>query len=161
MRDLGRLFQLVFWRANGAAGLRRWLVAGHQLSWGAVNTLVGVVAGVFALVFLRGRLLVRRGVPCVLLPGSVTQAATLGPVVIATGRPDAELLDHERGHWLQSVALGPLYFLVIGLPSVLHLLWFRRRYPRGPHALYFRFYTEAWADAWAGITRRSEGEGPH
>lgn len=157
MRDLGRLFQLVFWRGNGAAGLRRWLVAGHQLSWGAVNTLVGVSAGVFTLLVLRGRLGERRGLPFVLLPGRVTQAVTLGPVIIATGRPDAELLDHERGHWLQSVALGPLYFLVVGLPSLLHMMWFHHRFPHGPHALYFRFYTEAWADAWGGITRQKNG----
>lgn len=153
MRDLGRLIQLVFWRANGASGARRWLVMIHQLTWGAPNTLVGVAAGAFALVVLRGRLGERRGVPVVLLPGRTTQAVTLGPVIIATGRPDAELLEHERGHWLQSVALGPLYFVVVGLPSLTHAIWFRRRYPRGPHALYFRFYTEAWADAWAGITR--------
>lgn len=154
MRNLGRLVALVIWRANGAPGARRWLVMAHHLTWGALNSVVGLAAGLFALGALGGALGIHKGMPFVLLAGRVTQAVTLGPVVIATGRPDAELLDHERGHWLQSIALGPLYFLIIGLPSLSHAVWFRRRYPRGPHARYFRFYTESWADRWGGVTRR-------
>jgi hypothetical protein len=78
------------------------------------------------------------------------QAVTLGPVVIGIGELSPDVLDHEMGHWYQSILLGPLYFLIIGLPSVLHALWFQRRYRGSNRHDYYRFYTEAWADAWGG-----------
>ena len=59
------------------------------------------------------------------------------------------LLVHEYGHTLQSLALGPLYLLVIGLPSLIwarshRLAACRRRDGRS----YYDFYTERWANAW-------------
>jgi hypothetical protein len=63
------------------------------------------------------------------------------------------MLAHERGHFLQSIALGPLYYVVIGIPSVVHFLWFHRFRRNAPDTDYYRFYTEAWADRWAGINR--------
>ncbi len=64
------------------------------------------------------------------------------------------LLAHEYGHSLQSLLLGPLYLIVIGLPSA---LWAalpaleRRRQRR--HISYYAFYTERWADCWGGVRR--------
>lgn len=56
---------------------------------------------------------------------------------------------HEEGHALQSIALGPLYLIVIGLPSLiwagLKSLGFFRS------VSYFAFYTEKWANAWGDV----------
>ena len=57
---------------------------------------------------------------------------------------------HELGHARQSRILGPLYLLVIGLPSLLWALWWRER-DRG--VSYYSFYTERWADTLGGVTR--------
>ena len=57
---------------------------------------------------------------------------------------------HELGHARQSRILGPLYLLVIGLPSLLWALWWREK-DRG--VSYYSFYTERWADTLGGVTR--------
>jgi hypothetical protein len=73
----------------------------------------------------------------------------LGPLIVVGPRADAELVCHEWGHFRQHLRLGWLYYLVIGLPSLLHAAWFRARGMRGDR--YFWFYTEAWADALGGV----------
>ena len=50
------------------------------------------------------------------------------------------LVVHEYGHTIQSLILGPLYFLIVGLPSV---IW---GMVKKPEQSYFSFYTEKWAN---------------
>ena len=57
---------------------------------------------------------------------------------------------HEYGHTLQSVILGPLFLLVIGLPSLLWCACFVS-YRRKNNVSYYRFYTERWANRLAKI----------
>lgn len=56
---------------------------------------------------------------------------------------------HEYGHSRQSMFLGPLYLIVIGLPSLLWAAIWRPGYGRS----YYEFYTEAWADKLGGVDR--------
>ena len=56
-------------------------------------------------------------------------------------------IKHEYGHSIQSKYLGPLYLLVIGIPS---LLW--AMFGKCEDA-YFRFYTERWDDKLGGVDR--------
>lgn len=56
---------------------------------------------------------------------------------------------HEWGHTRQSRMLGPLYLVVIGLPSLLWAAWWNP----GRKAGYFDFYTEKWADRLGGVER--------
>lgn len=77
---------------------------------------------------------------------------SLGNYVIMRNSPfgtDWTAWQHEYGHTRQSFYLGPLYLLVIGLPSVLWLLWHRAHRKRS----YYWFYTERWADKLGGVTR--------
>lgn len=57
---------------------------------------------------------------------------------------------HEiDGHTVQSKILGPLYLLIIGLPSI---MWaWLRRYNLNKFPNYYSFYTEKWANYCAGI----------
>jgi hypothetical protein len=58
---------------------------------------------------------------------------------------------HEAvGHGTQSKWLGPLYFPLIGLPSLIHCAIF---VALGRKWNYYGFYTEKWADKIAGIRR--------
>lgn len=60
---------------------------------------------------------------------------------------------HEKkGHRKQSMMLGPLYLIVIGLPS---LVWsaLHSSVRRLRTVDYFSFYTEKWADRLAGVKR--------
>lgn len=62
---------------------------------------------------------------------------------------DQRVIRHELdGHTVDSKIFGPLYLLVIGLPSVLHLLWHNRF---GKGRPYHDFYTERRADRHAGL----------
>ncbi|MCQ2496596.1 MAG: hypothetical protein MJ131_08395 [Lachnospiraceae bacterium] len=56
---------------------------------------------------------------------------------------------HEYGHALQSLALGPLFLFIIGIPSVIwafspHFIKLRRYGRR----TYLDFYPESWANSW-------------
>lgn len=63
------------------------------------------------------------------------------------------LLRHEYGHTIQSMILGPLFLLVIGLPSILWAGLFDR-YRQKYKVSYFAFYTERWADRISKIKRK-------
>ena len=83
-------------------------------------------------------------------PGGVT----LGEYIFVGIKQDLTVR-HEFGHVMQSRYLGPLYLLVIGLPSLLHA-WLNGaigccdRHPEG----YYHFYTESWADRLGGVKRQ-------
>lgn len=63
-----------------------------------------------------------------------------------------DILQHEYGHSLQSAILGPLYLLVIGIPSI---LWagLGQGYRNRTGANYYSFYTERWADKLGKVER--------
>ena len=70
-------------------------------------------------------------------------------IIIGPGYPGKRMLDHERGHQKQSMILGPLYLLVIGLPSatgnLLRRIW---------KFDYYKQPWEAWADKLGGVKRQ-------
>lgn len=88
---------------------------------------------------------------CSEFPGGIS----LGKYVIVRYEPlttrTINTVKHEYGHTRQSLYLGPLYLLVIGLPS---LIWaaFYSYNPKKPNG-YYRFYTEKWADKIENIVR--------
>lgn len=75
---------------------------------------------------------------------------SLGPFIFVPRNCPHRLVVHEYGHTIQSLILGPLYLLIIVLPS---LTWAgvpaleRRRRRRG--VSYYAFFTERWANALA------------
>lgn len=82
-------------------------------------------------------------------------AVSLGTYILVFseyGSTEKELIKHEYGHSIQSKILGPLYLIVIGLPSI---IWaglfdnFRRK-----HGLsYYWFYPERWANYLGGVDK--------
>lgn len=58
---------------------------------------------------------------------------------------------HEKGHQKQSLYLGWLYLIIIGLPS---LIWATlKTLGLFSNVSYYWFYTEAWADKLSNIKR--------
>ena len=55
---------------------------------------------------------------------------------------------HEYGHCIQSRMLGPLYLIVVGIPSLIHA-----GFCRCANHDYFDFFTEKWADKLGGVKR--------
>ena len=112
-----------------------------QCTWGSVQSLVGAV---MFLCFVGKKHYIFHG--AVVTEWNYGGSVSLGQFIfLSKGRDDVR--PHEFGHSIQSLILGPLYLLVIGLPSVLwaglpvcRSVRCRRRMS------YFDFYTERWAD---------------
>lgn len=82
---------------------------------------------------------------------------SLGKYIIIENYMNSEyVIKHEYGHQIQSFILGPLYLLVIGLPSLLWCLFIqdfinRKRVKKGKERIsYYEFYTEKWANKLGG-----------
>ena len=115
--------------------------------WAQPQTL----AGGLARLFFRRNLRQKNGwVTAVFVPGN-WGAVSLGPTVFLGEFGDEDevrrILAHEAGHSRQSLVLGPLYLLVIGLPSLVWASW-HLRWGQERGVAYGKFYTEAWADRW-------------
>lgn len=64
------------------------------------------------------------------------------------------IIAHESGHVKQSLYLGPLYLIVIGIPSI---LWAWSHKWIAPKKSYYWFYTESIANKLGGVAVTSEG----
>jgi hypothetical protein len=64
--------------------------------------------------------------------------------------------EHEIGHSFQSRLLGPLYLPLVGVPSVLHVLYAMayREVTGRRWTGYFDTYPESWADRLGGVAER-------
>lgn len=76
---------------------------------------------------------------------------SLGVFIFINGNKDDKWIRatrvHEYGHSIQSFILGPLYMLIIGLPSFLWCNLKRYRKLREEKGIsYFSFYPEKWAN---------------
>ena len=64
---------------------------------------------------------------------------------------------HEKGHRVQSRILGPLYLLIVGLPSLLRNLIDRKFHKSWPYckraSWYYSGFPEKWADKLGGVNR--------
>lgn len=85
---------------------------------------------------------------------------SLGQYVIVRHRYRINDLNHEYGHCRQSQYLGPLYLILIGLPSILGNLFDRivlTNILHWPYTKTYKWYYnqpwEKWADKLGGVTR--------
>ena len=76
---------------------------------------------------------------------------SLGPFIITPFRVTDDTVKHESGHCMQSLFLGPLYLLAVGLPSVVLVLYKRAKNKSADW--YHSKYPEKWADNLAGVSR--------
>ena len=79
-------------------------------------------------------------------------AMSLGDYLFVNPMSSQRTIQHECGHSKQSDILGPLYLIVIGIPSLLHNIVHYLCSKIGIKWNYYRFYTEYWADKLSGIS---------
>ena len=88
-------------------------------------------------------------------------AISLGNYIFldSDGNFSYKTIKHEFGHQKQSLMLGPLYLIVIGLPSIIGNIiniikykYFRKYYDPD---FYYKQPWEAWADKLGGVDRKS------
>lgn len=83
---------------------------------------------------------------------------SLGEYIILRRGASRRTVLHEYGHTVQSRMLGPLYLLVVGIPSLSMNLLTRAGVLRADR--YYDRWPENWADRLGGVERRSnENEG--
>lgn len=81
-------------------------------------------------------------IPCIM-----RGAVTLGCYVfVGLNSEYRETVKHELGHTIQSKILGPLYLIVIGIPSITYC-GLRRLFPSLRRKNYYNLYTERWANS--------------
>ena len=79
-------------------------------------------------------------------------AMSLGDYLFVNPMSSQKTIQHECGHSKQSDMLGPLYLIVIGIPSLLHNMAHYLCSKIGIKWNYYSFYTEYWANKLVGIT---------
>lgn len=126
-----------------------------QCIWGFPQTLLGAV---LYLLHVRCRHFSYHG--AVITVWKARTSISLGMFVFVTAEPffakkyegridektlSKRLLVHEYGHTVQSLILGPLYLIAMGIPST---LWgfFGSRKRREQQIPYGAFFTESWAN---------------
>lgn len=127
-----------------------------QCTWGIIQTILG---GILFLVNIKNKHFIYYGsiVTVIDKPSSLS----LGMFVFVTSSPMKDkriegripddqlgqrLLVHEYGHTIQSLIFGPLYLIIIGIPSALwgFLPYFQKKRKEG--ISYFSFFTEKSAN---------------
>ena len=83
---------------------------------------------------------------------TLPSAMSLGDYIFVNPMSSQRSIQHECGHSKQSDILGPLYLIVIGIPSLLHNIVHYLCSKIGIKWNYYSFYTESWANKLVGIT---------
>lgn len=107
-----------------------------SLTWGLLMTLIGLFVFLFVNIFMRDKILVRSivaGRICMSLNSRYLGGISLG-LFYLVGRSEYKIHHihiHELGHSIQNAMWGPLFLLVIGIPSIARAsVWriIRKRY---------------------------------
>ena len=128
-----------------------------QCTWGCIQSLLGLLN---YLLHIKDRHYFYHG--AVITEWNDKSSVSLGMFVFVTKEPyfynklkkeytieelSHRLLVHEYGHTIQSLILGPLYLIVMGIPSTLWGFLPSLNKKRKKEGIsYFSFFTEKWAN---------------
>ena len=123
-----------------------WLLIILDFIWELPQNLCGaVVKLVYCRFGSREEETYKQGI-CQIQNWGMTSGVSLGWFQFTHQYATKDTASHEVGHSVQSLYLGPLYLLVIGLPSI---IWAGIIHPR-VGGNYYSFYTESWANKISG-----------
>lgn len=137
--------------------MKRILYFVWQCSWGFLQSTLGLI---MFLLHIRDKHYFYHG--AVITEWEDKSSVSLGMFVFVTKEPyfyeelkneytmeelSQRLLVHEYGHTIQSLILGPLYLIVMGIPSTLWgFLPSLNAKRKKANISYFSFFTERWAN---------------
>lgn len=82
----------------------------------------------------------------IVIPCVMRGAVTLGNYVfVGLNSEYRKTVKHELGHTIQSKILGPLYLIIIGIPSITYC-GLRSLFPSLRKKNYYNFFSEKWAN---------------
>ena len=141
-------------REIAAAGWLRVLFYLVQFTWGATVHLAGLILFLCCRTRFSSERFCNSIVTC--LPGN-GGGLSLGVFIFISSQNAAglgALCAHEYGHTIQCLVLGPLYWIVVAVPSVIWRCFFgsyRRKHSIPYDALYCERWATAWGRKWSGI----------
>ena len=133
--------------AIAAAGWTRVLFYFLQFTWGLPVNIIGLLVYLFCRKRFRSEVFCNSIVTH--LPGD-RGGLSLGIFIFLSTFDTQEsrrLCIHEYGHTIQCLFLGPLYWIVVMIPSAIWYHFFAG-YRMKRHIPYDAFYCECWATAW-------------
>lgn len=149
-------------KARAASGVPKLLFYLVQWTWGLPVNLIGGLA--WLLLGGKGRREAYKNARITYLPWNFGGLSLGLFIFIGDGKPagwTGNTRIHEYGHTIQCLLLGPLYWLVIGLPSAVWCNCFED-YRKKRGISYYKLYCERWAnrwgEAWSGEKRREDPE---
>lgn len=120
-----------------------------QWTWCLPQNLVGVV--VLLVTKIQGAA-TERYKGCIVSRWKDYRGVSLGQFLFVNANAADVTVKHEYGHSKQSLMLGWLYLLVVGLPSIIWAGCFAKY--RMKHGVgYYSVYPENWADKLGGVKR--------
>lgn len=122
-----------------------------QWTWGLPVNLVGLIAFLFCTI-VRKRSWQRFGYARIVYVPWNSGGLSLGLFIFMKANHKNKKWTyntriHEYGHTWQCLLLGPLYYLVIALPSAIWCNFFEG-YRRKNNVSYYKLYCEKWANVW-------------
>ena len=122
-----------------------------QWTWGLPVNIVGGIAYLICTKILKSPHSKFGYANIVYLPGNAG-GLSMGRFIFIKDRPEVNPWTyntriHEYGHTWQCLLLGPLYYIVIALPSVIWCNFFDN-YRKKNNVSYYKLYCEAWANNW-------------
>jgi len=99
-----------------------------------------------------------KGCRVVKIKSTLISGGSLGPIILLSSNISDKEIKHEYGHSIQSLIFGPLYLLLIGIPSaIFNNLWDRLFHKKWSYKdrtkWYYNRYPEKWADKLGGVIR--------
>lgn len=135
-------------KPKAVKGLSRFLFYFVQFTWGLpVNLISGIIYLILKNKFRTEKF---ENAFITYIPGNWGGLSLGLFIFIADGR-EKEWTDntriHEYGHTIQCLLLGPLYWIVVALPSAVWCNFFAG-YRKRNNVSYYKLYCESWANAW-------------
>lgn len=112
------------------------------------------IIGYFLVLILKGKQLKCGIIGIYTVPNLFHSGISLGDYIIFDSRIELSEIDvlHEYGHQLQSRFLGPLYLLIVGIPSLIGNIYSRIK--NKSDDWYYSRFPENWADKLGGVNSR-------
>lgn len=129
-----------------------WLFILLDFIWELPQNLIGILVKLVFIKYGKREVETIRQGTCEIQNWSMYSGISLGWWQFTHKNADKNTASHEVAHSIESVVLGPLYLVLIGLPSI---MWAGIIWPYFMHdKSYYWFYTEFITDRIAGIRRR-------
>lgn len=116
-----------------------------QFTWGLINNLVAIILLIILMTINPKR---KRGMffYAIVIEWNLSRSLGIGTFIFTDGK-NKDIIAHEYGHNIQSIILGPLFLLIIGIPSFLwSMLPMFQVIRRIKKYNYYDFYPEKWAN---------------